>query len=96
MLLGIALVILGIVGLILPVMPGWIFLIPGLVILADYFPPIRRLVEFLKARFKEAENAYLSRKQGKAESAPDARLSSQDADAEGSGRVPASDSEQVP
>lgn len=95
-LLGIALVILGIVGLILPVMPGWIFLIPGLVILADYFPPIRRLVEFLKTRFKDAENAYLSRKQGEAESVPDAHLSSQEADTEEGGRVPASDSEPVP
>ena len=96
MLLGISLVILGIMGLILPVMPGWIFLIPGLVILADYFPPIRRLVDYLKARFKEAENAYLSRKQSKAESVPEAPLPSQRSGAEGSGRVPASDSEQVP
>ena len=64
MLLGIALVALGIAGLILPVMPGWIFLIPGLVILADYFPPIRRLVDILKARFQEAEAAFLHRKKG--------------------------------
>lgn len=56
--LGVGLVILGIIGLILPVMPGWIFLIPGLVILADYFPPIRRLVNMLKARFEEARTAY--------------------------------------
>lgn len=67
MLLGIALVLLGIAGLILPVMPGWIFLIPGLVILADYFPPIRRLVDALKARFQEAEAAFQSRRKGKAD-----------------------------
>lgn len=67
MLLGIALVLLGIAGLILPVMPGWIFLIPGLVILADYFPPIRRLVDALKSRFQEAEAAYLNRKKGKSD-----------------------------
>jgi uncharacterized membrane protein YbaN (DUF454 family) len=58
LLLGIGLVIVGIVGLILPVMPGWIFLIPGLLILADYFPPIRRLVDFMKAKFRDAEAAY--------------------------------------
>lgn len=61
-------VILGIVGLILPVMPGWIFLIPGLLILADYFPPIRRLVDYIKKRFHDAESAYLKSKRGKSES----------------------------
>ncbi len=30
---GLGLVILGITGIILPVMPGWIFLIPGLVLI---------------------------------------------------------------
>jgi uncharacterized membrane protein YbaN (DUF454 family) len=47
---GIFLVVLGVLGLILPIMPGWVFLIPGLVILADYFPPIKRLVEWAKAK----------------------------------------------
>jgi uncharacterized membrane protein YbaN (DUF454 family) len=47
---GFFLVILGIIGLILPIMPGWVFLIPGLIILADYFPPIKRLVEWAKAK----------------------------------------------
>jgi uncharacterized membrane protein YbaN (DUF454 family) len=49
---GIGLVLLGIAGLILPIMPGWIFLIPGLVILADYFPPVRRLVNWAKGKFE--------------------------------------------
>lgn len=47
---GIGLCLLGIIGLILPIMPGWIFLIPGLVILADYVPPIRRLLDWAKAK----------------------------------------------
>jgi len=47
---GVGLVLLGIVGLILPIMPGWLFLIPGLALLADYFPPIRRLLDWAKAR----------------------------------------------
>jgi uncharacterized membrane protein YbaN (DUF454 family) len=62
LLLGVGLVLLGITGLILPVMPGWIFLIPGLLILADYFPPIRRLVDFMKAKFRDAEAAYQKNK----------------------------------
>ena len=54
--LGIALTLIGIVGLILPIMPGWIFLIPGLVILGDYFPPIRRLVTWAKRKAGIAED----------------------------------------
>jgi uncharacterized membrane protein YbaN (DUF454 family) len=45
---------LGIIGLILPIMPGWIFLIPGLVILADYFRPIRRLLDWAKKKAIES------------------------------------------
>lgn len=51
---GVFLVILGVLGLILPIMPGWIFLIPGLVILGDYFPPVKRLVEWAKAKARSA------------------------------------------
>lgn len=47
---GIGLLIVGIIGLILPVMPGWVFVIPGLMILADYFPPIKRLLDWAKAK----------------------------------------------
>ncbi len=47
---GLVLVLVGIIGIIMPIMPGWIFLIPGLVILGDYFPPIRRLVEWAKRK----------------------------------------------
>lgn len=50
---GIGLVLLGIIGIILPVMPGWIFLIPGLIILADYYPPIKRLVDWAKAKMEK-------------------------------------------
>jgi len=56
--LGVGLALLGILGLILPVMPGWIFLIPGLLILGDYFPPVKRLVDWAKLRFAEAEQQY--------------------------------------
>ncbi len=50
LLTGIGLVILGIIGIILPVMPGWIFMIPGLIILGEFFPPIQRLVDWAKQK----------------------------------------------
>ncbi len=53
---GIALLAVGIVGLILPVMPGWVFIIPGLMILADYFPPIKRLLDWAKAKYNAAKD----------------------------------------
>lgn len=52
LLAGFALVLLGIIGIILPIMPGWVFLIPGLVILADYFPPVRKLLNWAKRKLE--------------------------------------------
>lgn len=52
---GIGLILIGIVGLILPVMPGWVFIVPGLIILAEYFHPIRRLVDWAKAKLESSE-----------------------------------------
>ena len=49
---GITLVLIGLVGLIMPIMPGWIFVIPGLVILSDHFPPVKRLLDWAKARLE--------------------------------------------
>jgi len=54
---GFALVGLGLAGLVLPIMPGWVFLIPGLIILSDFFPPIRRLLAWAKAKAKAAGEA---------------------------------------
>jgi hypothetical protein len=36
LIIGFSLVVIGITGIILPVMPGWIFLIPGLVLLFPF------------------------------------------------------------
>ena len=55
---GVFLVIVGITGLILPIMPGWVFLIPGLIILADYFPWIHRTLEWAKRKAKQAGVRY--------------------------------------
>jgi len=56
-----ALVVLGLAGLILPILPGWIFLIPGLLILSDFFPPVKRLVEWAKAKARAAREAAARR-----------------------------------
>ncbi len=55
---GIGLVIVGIAGLILPIMPGWVFLIPGLVILAEYFPALRRLVDWAKRVYEKQKSKH--------------------------------------
>jgi uncharacterized membrane protein YbaN (DUF454 family) len=47
---GWILVLLGVAGLILPIMPGWLFLIPGLVILSDHFVWARRLTTWAKEK----------------------------------------------
>lgn len=51
---GLGLIFIGLIGLIMPIMPGWVFIIPGLLILAEYFPPIRRLVDWAKSKLEGA------------------------------------------
>ena len=48
--LGIILVIIGLIGGLIPIFQGWLFGIPGLIILADYFPPIKRLLTWAKKK----------------------------------------------
>jgi uncharacterized membrane protein YbaN (DUF454 family) len=45
-----ALVAIGVVGLILPIMPGWLFLIPGLAMLAERYTWAKRLVAWAKRK----------------------------------------------
>jgi hypothetical protein len=47
---GIILVIIGLIGGLIPVFQGWIFGIPGLIILADYYPPAHRLLIWAKKK----------------------------------------------
>ena len=47
-LLGILLVIIGLLGGLIPIFQGWMFGIPGLIILANYFPPIKRFLRWAK------------------------------------------------
>ena len=53
---GIILVIIGMIGGLIPIFQGWIFGIPGLIILADYFPPIKRLLIWAKKNLAIKKN----------------------------------------
>ena len=50
--LGVVLVLIGLIGGIIPIFQGWIFGIPGLIILANYFPPIKHLLRWTKEKVK--------------------------------------------
>ena len=47
---GILLVIIGLLGGLIPIFQGWVFGIPGLIILANYFPPANRLLIWAKKK----------------------------------------------
>jgi len=48
--IGIILVIIGLIGGLIPIFQGWMFGIPGLIILADYFPPAKRVLDWAKEK----------------------------------------------
>lgn len=48
--LGVVLVIIGFLGGLVPLFQGWVFGIPGLIILADYFPPVKRFLQWAKKK----------------------------------------------
>ena len=52
---GIILVIIGMIGGLIPIFQGWIFGIPGLIILADYFPPVKRLLNWAKKKSQSSK-----------------------------------------
>jgi uncharacterized membrane protein YbaN (DUF454 family) len=52
LIVGILLVIVGVIGILIPVMPQWPFLIPGLMLLAPESRQIRRLVLWLRKRLR--------------------------------------------
>jgi uncharacterized protein YqgC (DUF456 family) len=68
---GIGLVLIGLVGLIMPIMPGWVFIIPGLIILGEHSPAIRRLLEWIRAKFESARAAYPTKPSATMEDHPD-------------------------
>ena len=52
--LGIILIIIGFVGGLIPIFQGWIFGIPGLMLLGSVFPPVKRWTKNIvkKAKIK--------------------------------------------
>jgi len=48
--LGIVLIIIGLVGGLIPIFQGWVFGIPGLIILANYFPPAKNILRWIKTK----------------------------------------------
>ncbi len=50
--IGVILVIIGIIGGFIPIFQGWIFGIPGLLLLSSVFPPLRKWVEHMKEKIK--------------------------------------------
>jgi uncharacterized protein YqgC (DUF456 family) len=51
---GLALIAIGLIGLLVPIMPGWVFIISGLIMLADYFPSVRRLLDWARTKLEGA------------------------------------------
>jgi len=50
--LGIILIFIGIIGGLIPIFQGWVFGVPGMIILADYFPQIKKVLNWAK-KYKE-------------------------------------------
>ena len=53
---GIFLVLIGIIGGLVPIFQGWIFGIPGMIILAEYFPPLRKILDWAKDKYEHKKN----------------------------------------
>ena len=55
--LGIAFLLIGIIGALIPIFQGWMFGIPGLIILANYSPKIKKLLRWgmLKSGFNKTD-----------------------------------------
>jgi len=50
--IGVILVVIGIIGGLIPIFQGWIFGIPGLLLLSSVFPPLRKWLERVKEKIK--------------------------------------------
>ena len=52
--LGIILVFIGIIGGLIPIFQGWVFGIPGLIILSEYFPRLKNFLDWAKNKYKKS------------------------------------------
>tara|TARA_B100000945_G_C20212734_1_gene516822 strand:- start:332 stop:505 length:174 start_codon:yes stop_codon:yes gene_type:complete len=48
--LGIILITIGLIGGIIPFFQGWIFGVPGLIILSKYFHPAKKILKWIKKK----------------------------------------------
>ena len=53
---GVLLVAIGLIGGLIPIFQGWIFGIPGLIILSKYFPKVNKLVSWAKRKARSKKN----------------------------------------
>ena len=51
--IGVLLIIIGLIGGIIPIFQGWIFGIPGLIILSKYFKPAKKILKWAKNKTKK-------------------------------------------
>ena len=49
-LIGIILVLVGLIGGLIPIFQGWVFGIPGLIILSKYFPSIKKILKKVRKK----------------------------------------------
>lgn len=59
------LVIIGLIGGLIPVLQGWMFGVPGLIILARHFNWARRLLEWVKAKWEKARGVAEATEEGR-------------------------------
>jgi hypothetical protein len=50
-------VIIGLIGGLIPVLQGWMFGVPGLILLARHFKWARRLLDWVKSKWDNARQA---------------------------------------
>ena len=53
MVLGIILLIVGLIGGLIPIFQGWIFGLPGLMLLGSVFPSIKRMTKKIVSKAKK-------------------------------------------
>ena len=49
-LIGLILVLVGLIGGLIPIFLGWVFGIPGLIILSKYFPSIKKILKKVRKK----------------------------------------------
>lgn len=60
---GFALVLAGLAGLLLPLIPGWLLIIPGLALLATEYVWAQRLLRLAQEKATQAKNSLLGKKE---------------------------------